>query len=865
MSNTEGAREAGKMKLKVKTLPNGEHDLEVATNIKVEQLKEILFEVTNIALDRQRLIWRGRVLNDGEMLREHGVEDGHTLHLVERSAAAPPPGQPQSQPGNQPQMQQGNAARISVNLGGPGGAGLQDIGRMVQGVLRAVGMEGGVPMQVQMGGRVVQGEPGQAQNPPPPAGAARQQGVGPRQDAGGSQNPPPVEDVPHLLSTIRRYIDRLDEGGLPTRTLPVISLTPPTPEPGQNQPPQFSQEIQALTASLCNYLQDQEIPDDLRRQLNSAQATLSSDTNEADQNNVRFSLRFGGGGDPAPVESYSHLPLLVAALGRLVSRADTLFRERASRSLANACQQLLAATEVDESNQELLAGGVRQIASVLNWYGALFVELARVAACAVPALQGNIIPLAANTAAVIGADGTHPNFRLLFPRGLHDNQENGAMQAMGQQRPGVPGSGPQQRANLGEGMVPHVGIVAVSGQEQAPGVPANAPVADRVDVTVIEPSGQMFTASAGGQTGGTDQPAVQGGDLGSMLGPLVQQLASGVMGNLQQGQPGNPTTDGTNAGNAGANVMQAMAAALGGLANNQAGAQAPPPGNPAVESQRPPSTTPAAGPRTAPPQNPPTSGPPQTTQGPRTTSSTAARGVRGPAGLGLGPRLGPRRGARPTSGPRPGATATATTNPSTDIVSRQAPNPTSAGNPAAGGGGGADLMSMLGGMLNQQGGGAGGPGGGPLAQLMDSVVNNPSLQRMAEDPQIRSMVDNVIGDDSPQDVGSLMNRLLPQMMPMMGQLFGGGSGNSRQTQAPISDTVIDQQLTPEEASRWKQIISRDALEQTSNPPTEGVSEVYAAGESAGRSGGLMGLVDSIGEEEDSRDNEREGGRSDMYV
>lgn len=50
-------------------------------------------------------------------------------------------------------------------------------------------------------------------------------------------------------------------------------------------------------------------------------------------------------------------------------------------------------------------GGIRQIASVLNWYGALFVELARVAACAVPALQGNVIPLAANTASVIKPDG----------------------------------------------------------------------------------------------------------------------------------------------------------------------------------------------------------------------------------------------------------------------------------------------------------------------------------------------------------------------------------------------------------------------------------------------------------------------------
>lgn len=178
-------------------------------------------------------------------------------------------------------------------------------------------------------------------------------------------------------------------------------------------------------------------------------------------------------------------------------------------------------------------------------------------------------------------------------------------------------------------------------------------------------------------------------------------------------------------------------------------------------------------------------------------------------------------------------------------------------------------MSMLGGMLGQEGGG-GGSSGGPLAQLMTSVVNNPSLQRMAEDPQIRNMVDSVIGDASqPQDIGSLMNRVLPQMVPMMGQLFGGGSGNTGQAQAPVDDGVLDQQLSPSEASRWREIMSRDgdAMVRASDPPAGGVSEVYAAGESAGKSGGLMGLVDSIGEggQGEASDKDQEGDRSDMYV
>lgn len=62
---------------------------------------------------------------------------------------------------------------------------------------------------------------------------------------------------------------------------------------------------------------------------------------------------------------------------------------------------------------------------------------------------------------------------------------------------------------------------------------------DRLDVTLIEPSGQMLTATTGNQPqGGSGQQNSGTNDISNLLGPLMQQIATGVMNNLQG--PGNP-------------------------------------------------------------------------------------------------------------------------------------------------------------------------------------------------------------------------------------------------------------------------------------------------------------------------------------
>ena len=54
-------------------------------------------ELTGVLPERQRLLFAGHALQDDQRLRERGVRDGHTIHLVERAegaTAGPPPPPP---------------------------------------------------------------------------------------------------------------------------------------------------------------------------------------------------------------------------------------------------------------------------------------------------------------------------------------------------------------------------------------------------------------------------------------------------------------------------------------------------------------------------------------------------------------------------------------------------------------------------------------------------------------------------------------------------------------------------------------------------------------------------------------------------
>ncbi|XP_062191855.1 ubiquitin-like domain-containing protein CIP73 isoform X2 [Phragmites australis] len=83
MSNCAGGSETT-IEIKIKTLDSQTYNLRVNKCVPVPLLKEKIATLTGILSEQQRLICRGRVLKDDELLSAYHVEDGHTLHLVVR-------------------------------------------------------------------------------------------------------------------------------------------------------------------------------------------------------------------------------------------------------------------------------------------------------------------------------------------------------------------------------------------------------------------------------------------------------------------------------------------------------------------------------------------------------------------------------------------------------------------------------------------------------------------------------------------------------------------------------------------------------------------------------------------------------------
>ncbi|XP_062078249.1 ubiquitin-like domain-containing protein CIP73 isoform X2 [Humulus lupulus] len=79
------------IEIKIKTLDSQTYTLKVDKQMPVPALKEQIASVTGVLSEQQRLICRGKVLKDDQLLSAYHVEDGHTLHLVVRQPYSTPP------------------------------------------------------------------------------------------------------------------------------------------------------------------------------------------------------------------------------------------------------------------------------------------------------------------------------------------------------------------------------------------------------------------------------------------------------------------------------------------------------------------------------------------------------------------------------------------------------------------------------------------------------------------------------------------------------------------------------------------------------------------------------------------------------
>mmetsp|Transcript_70303 Transcript_70303/g.81943 ORF Transcript_70303/g.81943 Transcript_70303/m.81943 type:complete len:103 (-) Transcript_70303:176-484(-) len=72
------------MRLTVKTLKLGTHEVEAEPTDHVGNLKGTIEGITRTPIEHQRLIFAGKQLEDTQLLKDCGLEDGATLQLVVR-------------------------------------------------------------------------------------------------------------------------------------------------------------------------------------------------------------------------------------------------------------------------------------------------------------------------------------------------------------------------------------------------------------------------------------------------------------------------------------------------------------------------------------------------------------------------------------------------------------------------------------------------------------------------------------------------------------------------------------------------------------------------------------------------------------
>ncbi|KAM7459540.1 hypothetical protein LguiA_036534 [Lonicera macranthoides] len=138
------------VEIKIKTLDSQTYTLRVDKCVPVTALKEQIATVTGVLSEQQRLICRGKVLNDDQLLSAYHVEDGHTLHLVVRQPIPPSSEDDPVFAANDPTAsstghglgdQVGPSIVIETyNFSQQGGGSLPDFGRIISAVLGSFGI-----------------------------------------------------------------------------------------------------------------------------------------------------------------------------------------------------------------------------------------------------------------------------------------------------------------------------------------------------------------------------------------------------------------------------------------------------------------------------------------------------------------------------------------------------------------------------------------------------------------------------------------------------------------------------------------------------------------------------------------------------
>ncbi|KAI1105788.1 ubiquitin-domain-containing protein [Jackrogersella minutella] len=105
--STEGTSDP-QITFKVKTSGDSQHTITMAETATVADLKTKLAgaEFENIPIERQRLIYSGRVMKNDEPLTTYKIKNGNTVHLVKSAASNPTPAPPSATSSSTPAVPQ---------------------------------------------------------------------------------------------------------------------------------------------------------------------------------------------------------------------------------------------------------------------------------------------------------------------------------------------------------------------------------------------------------------------------------------------------------------------------------------------------------------------------------------------------------------------------------------------------------------------------------------------------------------------------------------------------------------------------------------------------------------------------------------
>ncbi|KAJ7957943.1 Large proline-rich protein BAG6 [Quillaja saponaria] len=153
-SNVSAESSESTVQLNIKTLDSQIYSFPVDKNMPVSVFKEKIANEIGLPVSQQRLIFRGKVLKDDHLLSEYHVENGHTLHLVERQPVQLQPSgasssETTSNNGNDagPGAPRNRVGQIShsvvlgtFNVGEQGEGAVPDLNRVIGAVLNSFGI-----------------------------------------------------------------------------------------------------------------------------------------------------------------------------------------------------------------------------------------------------------------------------------------------------------------------------------------------------------------------------------------------------------------------------------------------------------------------------------------------------------------------------------------------------------------------------------------------------------------------------------------------------------------------------------------------------------------------------------------------------